>query len=364
MEVKFYKPNLPPWDEVSGDIEKTYNNGILYPGIYSLKLEEMMRVYFKTRHIVTVSNASDSLILLLSDLPKGSKVIIPSYTFSATYEAIEWNGLEAVVTDVDDSGYIDPGVLEECLNKYPDAKCVIPVTMWGNVTYVEEIRNICDKYGVRLIYDAAHGICSLYDGKPIGNIGDAVSFSLAVTKPLACGEGSIVSTNNSHLGKMVYFGTIHGSPEGSLEYNQKGMNGKISEITSILAIHGVKYMHDCMKKRNELANYYIDNLKNLPIRFQKIDKRCTTARKDFGFWVDDYIVRNRLKMFLENSGIGIKTYFYPAVHNYLHFDGIVYKADNAEKLSATCINIPCYDRVSEQERKYIVDKVNEFFIKN
>ena len=361
MEIKFFKPGLPDWDVVKQDIEDTYRDGILYPGKFTLRLEELMRSHFGTKYAVAVNNCSNALILLLCDLPVGSKVIMPSYTFRATSQAAEWNNLTTVLTDVDDSGYLDPEALDDCLRKHPDAKCVIPVTLWGNCTYIEQIRDICSKHRIRLIYDAAHGMSSEYDGKPIGDVGSAVAFSIAVTKPLPCGEGGIVTTNNDHLGKLVEMGRLHGNVFGNLDCVQKGLNAKIGEFNSILAIHGLEVMDESRNKREELAQFYTKGLKGLPVRFQKVDPRCNTSRKDFGFWAEDKKTRNKLKAFLENSGIGMKTYFSPAVHEYTNFDGIVHKVDMSDKLSGTCLNLPCYDLITQEEREYIVDKVKEFY---
>jgi len=352
---------LPDWDQVKGDLEDTYREGILYPGKYTLRLEEVMRSHFGTKYAVAVSNCSNALILLLCDLPAGSKVIMPSYTFRATSQAAEWNNLTIVATDVDENGYLDPEVLDDCLTKHPDSRCVMPVTLWGNCTYVEQIRDICSRHRVRLIYDAAHGMSSEYDGKPIGDIGSAVAFSIAVTKPLSCGEGGIVTTNNDHLGKIVEMGRLHGNVFGNLDCVQKGLNAKIGEMNSILALHGIDIMASCRDKREELAGFYMNELKDLPIRFQKVDPRCKTSRKDFGFWVEDKKTRNRLKIYLENAGIGMKTYFFPAIHEFTNFEGMVHKVDMSEKLSATCLNLPCYDQITNDERHYIVEKMKEFY---
>lgn len=361
MEIKFYRPGLPDWNVVKEDIEETYSSGILYPGKYTLRLEETMRSYFGTKYAITVNNCSNALILLLCDLPMGSKVIMPSYTFRSTSQAAEWNNLQIVLTDVDEHGYIDPDALEDCLRNHPDAKCVVPVTLWGNCTYVEQIEEICSKYRVRLVYDAAHGMSTLYDGSPIGHIGDAVAFSMAVTKPLACGEGAIVTTNNDHIGKLVEQGRLHGNALGNLDCVQKGLNAKIGEINSILALHGIDIINTCRDGRESLSKYYMDNLKGLPLRFQKIDPRCTTSRKDFGMWTTDKKTRNMLRMFIESAGIGVKSYFSPSVHEYTNFDGIIHKVNMSQRLSDTCINLPCYDKVTMEEREYIVDKIKEFY---
>ena len=100
MEIKFYRPNLPKWFDVAVDIKETYDAGILYPGRYTLRLEEMMRSHFNTKYAIAVNNCSNALILLTCDLPRGSKIIIPSYTFRATYQVAEWNNLIPVVTDL------------------------------------------------------------------------------------------------------------------------------------------------------------------------------------------------------------------------------------------------------------------------
>lgn len=361
MEINFFKPGLPNWEKVVGDIRSTYEEGILYPGKYTLRLEEIMRSHFGTKYAIAVNNCSNALILLACDFAPGSKIIMPSYTFRATYQVAEWNNLVPVITDVDESGYLDPDALEDCLSKHPDVKCVMPVTLWGNVAYVEEIDQLCKKHGVRLIYDAAHSMSSEYEERPIGHIGSATAFSIAVTKPLPSGEGSIVATNSDHLGRLVEKGRLHGNTFGNLDCVQKGLNAKIGEINSILAIHGMDILQISRNKREELAQFYMKELDDLPIRFQKIDPLCKTSRKDFGFWVEDKKTRNKLKKFLESAGIGMKTYFYPAVHEYSNFEGIIHKIDVSERLSHTCLNLPCYDKVTNDEKEYIVCKIKEFY---
>jgi dTDP-4-amino-4,6-dideoxygalactose transaminase len=364
MDIKFFKPGMPDWSIVGEDIQRTYSEGMLYPGAYTKQMESMMLSHFQTKHAIAVSSCSDALILLLCDLPARSKVIMPSYTFRATYQAAEWNNLEVVLTDVDENGYMDPGVLKDCLAAHKDAKCVMPVTLWGSLDYVDEIGSVCRKYGARLVYDAAHGMSTEYKGRPIGHYGDAVAFSIAVTKPLACGEGGIVTTNSDNLYRLVSMGRLHGNVLGNLDCVQKGLNAKISEINSILAVHGIGYMNEYRDAREAVAKKYMKGLKGLPLRFQKLNPNCVTSRKDFGMWVKNESTRDDLKSFLETSGIGVKTYFYPAVSRYTNFSGIKYKVDVSEKLASTCINLPCYDQLTDEEISYIVNKVREFYGKS
>jgi dTDP-4-amino-4,6-dideoxygalactose transaminase len=113
-----------------------------------------------------------------------------------------------------------------------------------------------------------------------------------------------------------------------------------------------------------VASLYMKGMKGLPIRFQKINKLCVTSRKDFGMWVKDGETREALKTFLESNGIGIKTYFYPPVHGYTNFKGIVFKVDTSERLANTCINLPCYDQLTHEEICYTIGKVREFYGKS
>ena len=364
MDIKFFKPGMPDWNVVEPDVRKTYEEGMLYPGVYTKKLEDTLRDHFQTKHAIAVSSCSDALILLLCDLPAGSKVIMPSYTFRATYQAAEWNNLEVVLTDVDDNGYMDPSVLADCLKKHKDAKCVMPVTLWGSLDYIDEIGSLCRRSGVRLVYDAAHGMSTEYNGNPIGHYGDAVAFSIAVTKPLACGEGGIVTTNSDNIYRIVSMGRLHGNVLGNLDCVQKGLNAKIGEINSILALHGLPILNHFRDAREAVAKAYMKGLKGLPIRFQKINKLCVTSRKDFGMWVKNRETRNDLKTFLESNGIGVKTYFYPPIHKYTNFSGTIYKVGVSEKLADTCINLPCYDQLTAEEIGYIIAKVREFYGKN
>lgn len=359
MRIKYYEPSLPEFSEVSSMIEDMFNTGNLYPSKYTEQWIGIAKEYFKVGHAIPVSCASDALICLLSILEDGSKVVIPAYTFRATYQALEWNNLQPVLVDVDDSGMMDVDQLKQCLLQDPDIKAVIPVHWWGNIVD-QRVIDICIEHNVLCFFDGAQAFGSNYDGKALGRIGDATCVSLAATKPLACGEGGLILTNNSTIADFVERAALHGQEKGFLDSSQKGMNAKIQEFNCILAIAGIKHLDRGIDTRNKIAQVYEINLAHLPVKFQQIDDHVLTNRSYFGFWVENKDTRDALAEHLKTYEIETKNYC-PSISEYAREKCKIFSCEKSERLANTVISIPCHARMDMEEVDYVVQAIRGFF---
>ena len=145
MRIPIYKPELPPYEVVESDIRSMYSSGMLYPGPFTDRLVTEVQDFCDVSFCLPVASCSLGLMLMLNSIRSGlfveqsgvvnlgAKVIMPAFTFNATLQALEWNGLVPVVIDVDDDGQMSLPHLEQCLEDHPhNVSAILGVHMWGN----------------------------------------------------------------------------------------------------------------------------------------------------------------------------------------------------------------------------------------
>lgn len=363
MKVPFFKPDLPPYGRVEKDFREAYNNGWLgVPGKFTDRFEAAIKEYIGVRHVITVNNCSNALIAMLAHIPDGSKVIIPAYTFRATLQALEWNRLIPVVVDVDLVGNLSTSKVELAfLEEYGnDIKAILAVHIFGNPCYPRELEEIAAVNNVELFFDGAHAFGAMVNDVRIGNFGRAEAFSIAVTKPLAAGEGGIITTNDDSIAERVTNVIWHGL-YGSLDTRYSGLNGHIQEINSIIGYYGLKNLDINLKRRRYLAQVYCESftagLNGLI--------ECVDTEEIDGSAVKDFVIhtnkRNELIEYLNNNGIETKKYFYPAIPDMGTFNGIIHSAAVARRLANECVALPLYCSLTDKEQNYIINKIKGFF---
>lgn len=361
MRVPIYKPQLPDYSLVEPDIRAMYESGMLYPGPFTDRLVEQVKKYQLIEYVLPVSSCSLGLIILLSRLEAGSKVIMPAFTFNATLQALEWNSLIPVVVDVDDNGQMRPDLVEDALDIFPDVGAILPVHMWGNACYVEEYAQIKRaNEDVFVFFDGAHVFGTEVHGLPIGRFGDAVVFSIAATKPVSAGEGGLIVTQNPDLYEFVRHGAFHGL-YNSLNTQTRGINGKIQEFNSILGYHAIAGFAQTKETRKRRMEQYRRELANFPVRVWETQEGVEPSYKDCVIFVEDTDTREELEEFLNQNGIGTKRYFDPAIPLMGSFSGMVHSCGKAKELSATCLTLPLYPALTDEDMEYILETMRAFY---
>lgn len=360
MKIPVYKPHLPPYVLVEPEIKQMYESGMLYPGKYTHRLEQKVAAFTGVPNVQAVSNCSIGLMLVMNLLPPRSKVIIPSFTFSATLQCLEWCGHTPVVVDVDDEGQMRPSRVAKALDDHPDVSAVLPVHMWGNACYPARLEEVCKEAGKLLFFDGAHALGTMYQGKDLAHFGNGVVYSVAVTKPISAGEGGLVVTRDLWVYEGVRDGAAHGLA-GSLDTRIRGTNGKIQEFNSILAFHALGAFDETRRRRTEIMNRYLEGLKGLPLRIWKPQAGVDAFYKDCVLFTKTGAEREGLESFLTKKGIGTKRYFDPAVPDMGSFNGIVHSADMGRKLAKTSLVIPFYPALTDQEVEFVVANVRSYF---
>ncbi|MDD5564741.1 MAG: DegT/DnrJ/EryC1/StrS family aminotransferase, partial [Thermoanaerobaculaceae bacterium] len=271
---------------------------------------------------------------------------------------VVWNGLKPVFVDCDIDTYnIDPAEVEKSITRRTSA--IVAVHVFGNPPDIDALTKIARKRNLKLIFDAAHGLGSIYKGKKVGCFGDAESFSLSPTKLLTTGEGGIVTTNSDDIASFVRAGRTYGDL-GSYDPEFSGLSSRMTEFSALLGIEGLDILEENAGRRNKIAGLYKELLSEMPgVSFQKIDKALRSSYKDFSILIDEAafgLTRDALFDSLAAENINAKKYFCPPVHRQRAFAAFGQRdkaLKNTEKLSLGSLSLPLYSDMPESDVKKI-----------
>ena len=270
-----------------------------------------------------LTNGHMALELSLQAMNLQGEVITTPFTFASTTHAIVRNGLEPVFCDIDPETYtMDVTQIERLIT---DRTCaILPVHVYGNVCNIEEIERIAHKYGLKVLYDAAHTFGETYKGQGIGNFGDASCFSFHATKVFNTIEGGAVCYRDPDMGRRLYelknFG-IHG-PKA---VDAVGANAKMNEFCAAMGLCNLRHVDEEIAKRRAVVERYREHLEGvdgLRLNVQQPEVRSNYAY--FPVVFDENLFgasRNEVMDALAQNGIGARKYFYPLTNTFECFHG-------------------------------------------
>jgi dTDP-4-amino-4,6-dideoxygalactose transaminase len=356
------KPRLPRLEEIEVDLREMLDSGRLSNfGPFSRELEKRIGAMTGVKHVISMSSGTTALTLLLNMLPKGSEVIVPSFTFLASVQAVLWNSLIPVFVDVDiESQTMCPSDVASKITLNTSA--ILAVNTFGSPCLIEELEALADERGIELFFDSAHAIGARHDGRYLGCYGKAEVFSLSATKLLPCGEGGVITTNSDAVYAAMLNRRNYGFTADSRDCENLGMNGKLTEFCAILGLKEIESIDDEVVKRNRIARQYREALGCLPgIGFQSVRMNDISAYKDFTITVDSRsfgISRNNLKGALADRGIETEAYFSPPLHQMKYFrESVASKLPNTEALGRQVLSLPIYSDMTADELEYVIDSI-------
>lgn len=293
---------------------------------------------------------------------QGGEVITTPFTFASTTHAIVRNGLEPVFCDINPDDFtMDVTQIEQHITDKTVA--IMPVHVYGNICDVEEIQRIADKYGLKVIYDAAHAFGETYKGKGVGTLGDVSCFSFHATKVFNTIEGGAACFRDPELGERLYelknFG-IHG-PE-SVE--AVGANAKMNEFCAAMGLCNLRHVDEEIEKRRHVAERYCSHLEGIPgLKLNSVQENVKPNYAYFPIVVDETIfgaARNEIFDALEREEIGARKYFYPITSAFDCFHG---KYDpsatpTALHISKRVLTLPMYAELAFED----VDRICEIVL--
>jgi dTDP-4-amino-4,6-dideoxygalactose transaminase len=358
--IAFHLPNLPDVDAFLEDARAIVESGRLSEGPYVRRLEATLRPWLGGRDVVAVSNCTDGLIAALSLVAEpGCEVVIPGFTYLATWQAVVWAGMVPVVADVDERGLLDPAAIESALTTRTGA--ILAVHMGGSLAPMEALRAIADRHGIALVGDAAHALGARSGSICAGSLGDIEAFSIGATKQIAAGEGGCITVRDPERVPAARKWALQGHEPGSMDAVGPGMNLRLSELTAALALRQLETLEAQLDRRQWIHERYAAAMADLPVRLSGPAPHERSAHKDQLVWVDDAADRDPLRRHLANRSVETKSYYEIAVPDLTVFSGRVASADRSRRLAASSFAIPIHARLADDDVDRVGDSVRAFF---
>lgn len=354
------RSSMPDFDEYIEEIKDIWDSHWLTNmGPKHKKLQAELKEYLGVENIDLFVNGHMSLELSLQALKMQGEVITTPFTFASTTHAIVRNGLEPIFCDINPDDYtIDVSKIESLIT---DRTCAImPVHVYGNVCNVEEIQRIADKYGLKVIYDAAHTFGEKYKGKGVGTFGDVSCFSFHATKVFNTIEGGAACFKNPEFGLELYRLKNFGI-RGPEVVDAVGANAKMNEFSAAMGICNLRHIDEEIAKRKKVVERYRERLGNVNgIKLSPIQEDVQSNYAYFPVVFDENVfgaTRNEVCDRLAENDINVRKYFYPLTNMFDCFNG-KYNVDDtpvALHISQRVLTLPLYADLSLEDVDRICD---------
>lgn len=307
-----------------------------------------------TKHAIAVSNGTTALELSMRALGigPGDEVIVPSFTFAATANAVRMVGAKPIFADVDLASYcLTAETVQPLLGHRTVA--VVAVHLYGNVADPERLMNLCRERGIALIEDAAQALGAAWRRQSVGALGTVGAFSFYPTKNITTGEGGMITTNDRALADRIALLRNHGSRH-RYHHETVGTNARLGEIGAAMGRVQLRRLPDWQAQRRANAAVYDSQLVG-DISTPSVDPDVTHAYHQYTVRSKD---RKRLTLALDQGEIGYGIYYQIPCHRQIAFGPVVDELPNTDLLADEVLSIPIRPDLSGEDLKLIVESVN------
>lgn len=365
------------YPQIAADLEaavlEVLRSGNYIMGQKNKTLEQQIAKVCGVKHGIGVANGTDALILALwaLDIGPGDEVITTPFTFAATIEAILMHGAKPVFVDVDEKTFnIDPKAIEKVIT--PKAKAIIPVHLYGQASDMDPIKEIADRYALKIVEDNAQAIGATYKGKPTGCLGDVACISFYPTKNLgACGDAGMIVTDSDELAERLRCLRAHGSKQRYF-HEELGVNSRLDEIQAAVLLTKLRHLDDWTEKRRAIAGKYFEVLKNVPNiilpnpavkpDYRHVWHQYTIRVLETNFGTTGATMRQQVIDGLAQRGIGSMCYYPVPLHLQQAFQGYGYKQGDfpiTERLASEVLSLPMFPELKDQEIQAVGQAITE-----
>lgn len=354
-------PDLDGFYELLKDIWK--RKWITNNGYYHQELEKALCEYLKVPYISLFTNGTLPLITALQAFRITGEVITTPYSFVATTHSLWWNGIKPVFVDIDPStGNIDPDKIEVAIT--PKTTAIMPVHVYGKPCDTRRIQEVADKYGLKVIYDAAHAFGVEVNGEGILNAGDMSTLSFHATKVYNTIEGGALVMHDAQTKKRVDYLKNFGFA-GETEVVAPGINSKMDEVRSAYGLLNLRQVDQAIEARHQVAIKYREALREVEgITFFEDMLGVKHNYSYFPIFVDEKkygMSRDELYFKLKERGILGRRYFYPLISTFTTYRGLESanpnNLPNAHKMAEEVICLPMYHALSEEDVERIIEQI-------
>ena len=372
MKIPFYSPWITNQDKKA--VSMALNQSWLTNGPNLKKFEEEICKFVGVKYAMGVGSATQGLHLCVKafGIGSGDEVIVPTFTFAATANAVIYCGAKPIFADVDqDTFNISPKEIKKKLSS--KTKAIIVVHYGGQACEMDEILNIAKKNNIKVVEDCAHALGAIYKEKKCGGIGDAGCFSFYPTKVITTGEGGMITTNLSNVGEKVKLLRSHGMSvqakdrEAKLQWKYDivdlGYNYRMDEIRAALGISQFKRVKKINEIRIKIAKKYdtlLRKIKGITIPQRHKDRNHIYHLYTIKIEKDYQITREELFKKLSNKGIGTSVQYFPL--HLMSFYKKKYninskKFPNANVLKDQVLCLPIFPQMTLKQIEYVTSQL-------
>jgi len=355
-------PLLPDLEEFHALLKDIWDRKwITNNGTFHKELEKALAEYLKVPYVSLFTNGTLPLITALQALRISGEVITTPYSFVATTHALWWNGIKPVFVDIEaDSGCMDPNKIEAAIT--PKTTAIMPVHVYGRPCNISAIQQIADKYGLKVIYDAAHAFGVEQNGKSVLNAGDMSTLSFHATKVFNTVEGGAMIMHDAQTKQRVDYLKNFGFA-GETEVVAPGINSKMDEIRSAYGLLNLRQVDTAIEARHQVAIRYREVLKDVEgITYWNDIPGVRHNYSYFPIFVDakEYgMTRDELYFKMKEQNVWGRRYFYPLISTFSTYRGLdSAKPENlpvATKMADEVICLPMHHALTEEDIERIIN---------
>lgn len=365
-QITVTSPLLPNLDEFTDMLKDIWNKKwITNNGEYHKRLESALAEYLKVPFVSLFTNGTLPLITALQALRITGEVITTPYSFVATTHSLWWNGIRPVFVDIDPAtGNIDPDKIEAAIT--PKTTAIMPVHVYGKPCDTERIQAIADKYGLKVIYDAAHAFGVEVNGQSILNAGDLSTLSFHATKVYNTIEGGTLVMHDAKVKQRIDYLKNFGFA-GETEVVAPGINSKMDEIRAAYGLLNLHQVDAAIEARHKVATAYREALHKVNgITFFEDIPGVRHNYSYFPIFIDAErygMTRDELYFKMKEDNVLGRRYFYPLISEFTTYRGLPSAAREnlpiAHRMAETVICLPMHHALTDEDIARVINCIVE-----
>lgn len=361
-QITVTSPLLPDLEEFNLMLREIWDSKwITNNGSFHKKLEAALAEYLKVPYVSLFTNGTLPLITALQALRITGEVITTPYSFVATTHSLWWNGIKPVFVDIDPAtGNIDPDKIEAAIT--PKTTGIMPVHVYGKPCDTKRIQEIADKYGLKVIYDAAHAFGVEVDGESILNAGDMSTLSFHATKVYNTIEGGAMVMHDEKTKRRIDYLKNFGFA-GETEVVAPGINSKMDEVRAAYGLLNLRQVDAAIEARHQVAIRYREALRNVEgISFFEDMPGVRHNYSYFPIFIDAQrygATRDELYQKMKDANVLGRRYFYPLISEFSTYRGLPSAAPenlpNAHRMANSVLCLPMHHALNQEDVNQIIE---------
>lgn len=363
-QITVTSPLLPDLEEFHQLLKEIWDSKwITNNGSFHQRLEQALAEYLKVPYVSLFTNGTLPLITALQALRITGEVITTPYSFVATTHSLWWNGIKPVFVDIDPAtGNIDPERIEAAIT--PKTTAIMPVHVYGKPCDTTRIQEIADKYGLKVIYDAAHAFGVEVNGESVLNAGDMSTLSFHATKVYNTIEGGAMVMHDAKTKKRIDYLKNFGFA-GETEVVAPGINSKVDEMRSAYGLLNLRQVDSAIEARHKVADRYRKALRDVEgITFFDDMPGVRHNYSYFPIFIDAErygMTRNELYFRMRDANVLGRRYFYPLISEFSTYRGLPSanpeNLPNAHRMASTVICLPMHHALTDIDINRVIDLI-------